>query len=119
MYRLAERIAMKEGAEAIATGEIIGEHASQTITNLRIVSQAISKVSIMRPLIGMNKTEVERLAREIGTFDASTKSASCCSGPPPKPRTRARFEEVQEAEKSLDIDGMIKRDLRGASVFKV
>jgi thiamine biosynthesis protein ThiI len=118
MYRVAERIALEEGAEAIATGEIIGEHASQTITNLRIVSQVISKVSIMRPLIGMNKTEVERLARKIGTFDASTKPASCCSGPPPKPRTRAKFEEVQEAERRLDIDGMVKRDLRGASVFK-
>jgi len=119
MYRLAEKIALKEGAEAIVTGEIIGEHASQTLRNLRVESEAISEVTVLRPLIGMDKTEVESLARKIGTFDASTRSASCCTGPPPKPRTRARFEEVLEAERSLDIEGMIERALKGASVLMV
>jgi len=119
MYRLAEKIALKEGAEAIVTGEIIGEHASQTLRNLRVESEAISAVTVLRPLIGMNKTEVESLARKIGTFDASTKPASCCSGPPPKPRTRARLDEVLEAERSLDIKGMIERDLKGSSVLMV
>jgi thiamine biosynthesis protein ThiI len=116
MYRVAEKIALKEGAEAIVTGEIIGEHASQTLRNLRVESEAISQVTVLRPLIGMNKTEVESIARKIGTFDTSTKSASCCSGPPPKPRTRARFEEVVEAERSLNIEGMIERALKGASI---
>jgi len=119
MYRLAERIALKEGAEAIVTGEIIGEHASQTLRNLRVESEAVSKVAVLRPLIGMNKTEVEGLARKIETFDASTKPASCCTGPPPKPRTRARFEEVHEAERSLNIEGMIERCLRATSVLMV
>lgn len=116
MYRVAEKIALREGAEGIVTGEIIGEHASQTLTNLRVVSQAISNVVILRPLIGMNKTEVEAVARKIGTFDASTKPASCCTGPPPKPRTRAKLEEVLHAEKSLNIEGIVKRALQGASI---
>lgn len=116
MYRVAEKIALKEEAEALVTGEIIGEHASQTLRNLHVENLAVSKTTVLRPLIGMNKTEVEHLARKIGTFDASTKPASCCSGPPPKPRTRARFEEVQKAEKRLDIDGMVERDLKDASV---
>lgn len=119
MYRVAERIALKEGAEAIATGEIIGEHASQTLRNLRVESEAVSRVTILRPLAGENKTEVESMARRIGTFDSSTKPASCCTGPPPKPRTRARFEEVLEAEKSLTIEEMIEKDLKGASVLMV
>lgn len=119
MYRLAERIALREGAEAIVTGEIIGEHASQTLTNLRIISEAVSEVCVLRPLAGMNKTEVEALARHIGTFDASTKPASCCSGPPPKPRTRARFDEIHRAEEKLDIEGMIERDLKTAHVVMV
>jgi len=114
MYRLAEKIALKEGAEAIVTGEIIGEHASQTLRNLLVENEALSKVTVLRPLIGMNKTEVESIAREIGTFDASTKPASCCTGPPPKPRTRARLEEVQKAEKHLNIEGMIERDLKAS-----
>jgi len=119
MYRVAEKIALKEGAEAIVTGEIIGEHASQTLRNLRVESEAVSKVTVLRPLIGTNKTEVESMARKIGTFDASTKPASCCTGPPPKPRTRARLEEVFEAERSLNIEDMIERDLKGTSVLMV
>jgi len=120
MYRVAEKIALKEDAEAIVTGEIIGEHASQTLRNLLVENEAISKqVTVLRPLIGMNKTEVESQAREIGTFDASTKPASCCSGPPPKPRTRARLEEVHEAEKRLNIEAMVERGLKSSKVLMV
>jgi thiamine biosynthesis protein ThiI len=119
MYRLAEKIALLEKADAIATGEIIGEHASQTLINLRVENQAISDVTVLRPLLGMDKQEVENLARRIGTFDTSTKPASCCSGPPPKPRTRARLEEIQRAEERLDLEAMINRDLRGATILEI
>jgi len=119
MYRVAEKIALKEDAEAIVTGEIIGEHASQTLRNLHVINESLSKVTVLRPLIGMNKTEVESLARKIGTFDASTKPASCCTGPPPKPRTRAKLEEVKKAEERLKIEEMIARDLEGATVLIV
>ncbi len=119
MYRVAERIALKEDAEAIVTGEIIGEHASQTLRNLHVETQALTTVTVLRPLIGMNKTEVENLARKIGTFDASVKPASCCTGPPPQPRTRAKLEEVLRAERKLDIERMIERDLEGTVVLSV
>lgn len=119
MYRVAEKIALKEGAEALVTGEIIGEHASQTLTNLRVESQAVSEVSLLRPLIGLNKTEVQSLASKIGTFDASIKPASCCTGPPPMPRTKARFEEILRAERNLNIQGMVERDLKGAVILTV
>lgn len=119
MYRVAEKIALLEGADAIVTGEIIGEHASQTLVNLRVASQAISEVTMLRPLLGMNKQEVENLARKIGTFDASTKPASCCTGPPPKPRTRARLKEIRKAEEQIDIDEMVSRDLKGATILEV
>jgi len=119
MYRVAEKIALKEGAEAIVTGEIIGEHASQTLRNLRVENEALSNVTVLRPLTGMNKTEVESIARKIGTFDTSTKPASCCTGPPPKPRTRARLEEVHTAEKRLNIEDMIEKDLRGVTVLMI
>ncbi|UCD39672.1 MAG: hypothetical protein JSV87_04475 [Candidatus Bathyarchaeota archaeon] len=119
MYRLAEKIALLEDADAIVTGEIIGEHASQTLVNLRVETQAIRDVSILRPLLGMNKREVEKLAREIRTFDTSTKPASCCTGPPPKPRTRARLEEIKAAEKCLDIERMINRDLEATIILEI
>lgn len=119
MYRVAEKIALKERAEAIVTGEIIGEHASQTLRNLLVENECLSEVTILRPLIGMNKTEVESIARKIGTFNASTKPASCCTGPPPKPRTRARLEEVHRAENRLNIEGIVERNLKGVKVFTV
>jgi len=119
MYRVSEKIALREGSEALVTGEIIGEHASQTLRNLRVENEALSEVTILRPLLGMNKVEVENLARKIGTFDASTKPASCCTGPPPKPRTRAKLEEVLNAEKRLNVQEMIERDLKGVTVLMV
>lgn len=119
MYRVAEKIALKERAEAIVTGEIIGEHASQTLRNLLVENECLSEVTILRPLIGMNKTEVESIARKIGTFSASTKPASCCTGPPPKPRTRARLEEVHRAENRLNIEGIVERNLEGIKAFTV
>jgi len=61
MYRVAEKIALMENAEAIVTGEIIGEHASQTLRNLHVENLAVSKTTVLRPLIGMNKTEVENI----------------------------------------------------------
>ena len=117
MYRVAEKIALKEGGEAMVTGEIIGEHASQTLRNLHIESQAVSKTTLLRPLIGMDKTEVESIARKIGTFNESAKPAQSCRGPPPKPRTRARLEEVLKAEERLRIESMVERDLKGASIL--
>jgi thiamine biosynthesis protein ThiI len=120
MYRIAEKIAEKEGAEAIVTGEIIGEHASQTIRNLLIQSKGLTKkVAVLRPLAGMNKTEVEKIAREIGTFDISTKPASCCTGAPEKPRTRAHIEEVYKAEKNLDIQSMVEKALKNMETIEI
>lgn len=120
MYRTASRIALQEGAEAIATGEIIGEQASQTLRNLLVVSKALDKrVTVIRPLVGMNKTEVENVARKIGTLATSTKPASSCTAAPPKPRTRARLEEVYNAEKRLNVEDMIERTLKGVKVLKI
>ena len=119
MYRVAEKIALKENAEAIVTGEIIGEHASQTLRNLHIETEALSKVTILRPLAGLNKTEVEQLARKIGTFEASAQPASCCKAPPAQPRTRARPEEVAFAEKKLDINAMVRCSLENMSFLTV
>ena len=119
MYRVAEKVALTENADAIVTGEIIGEHASQTLRNLRVENEALSQVSILRPLVGLDKLEVERLARKIGTFDASTTPASCCSGPPKKPRTSAKFEEVRRAEQRLNIEEMITKDFKDAVVLSI
>lgn len=117
MYRVAEKVASLEGAEAIVTGEIIGEHASQTLRNLRVENDALTEFSVLRPLAGMNKLEVERLAKKIGTFDTSASPASCCSASPNRPRTRARLEEVRKAERKLSIEDMVRRDIENVEVI--
>jgi len=117
MYRIAEKVAKKEKAEAIVTGEIIGEHASQTLRNLRVENTVAKDVCVLRPLIGLSKVEVERLARKIGTFEVSTRPGLCCSAPPPQPRTKAKLEEIEKAEEKLNVEDMIKRDLKGAEIL--
>jgi thiamine biosynthesis protein ThiI len=68
MYRIAEQIAEIERAEGISTGESIGEQASQTLHNLRVLDEVARKYPVYRPLLGFDKTETEALARKIGTW---------------------------------------------------
>ncbi len=108
MYRLAEIIANLEGAEGIVTGEALGEQASQTLRNLRVLTSAATKYPIHRPLLGFDKTETEELARKIGTYEISIQEAKGCTAAPNKPATSADLQEVMDAEKKLDIQKMIE-----------
>lgn len=120
MYRVAERVAKMEGADGIVTGEIIGEHASQTLRNIRVENTAVAGICVLRPLIAMDKLDVERLARKIGTFEVSTRpGVCCCSAPPKSPRTRATLEEVMGAEEKLDVKSMIERDIEDVEILEV
>lgn len=115
MLRVTEKIANTEHAHAIVTGEILGEHASQTLYNLAS-ENSVTKLPILRPLIGMNKVEVERIARKIGTFDISTKPASCCRATPKQPRTKSRVQEVTVAENRLNVETMTERAFKNAKI---
>ncbi len=108
-----------EDAEAMVTGEIIGEHASQTLRNLRVENEVVKDVCVLRPLVGMDKVDVERLARKIGTFEISTRPSLCCSAPPRAPRTEARLQEVVAAEKGLNVKAMIERDIKDAEILDI
>jgi len=119
MYRIAERIAETEKAEGIITGESIGEQASQTLHNLRVLSEAATKYPVHRPLLGFNKLETEKSAKKIGTFKISTRKAEGCSAAPKKPATKARLEVVKEAEEELNIEGMIEESVREAKIVIV
>jgi len=119
MYRIAERIADIEKAEGIVTGEAIGEQASQTITNLRVLDEAAVKYPVHGPLLGFDKTETEQLARKIGTFELSIRKAKGCSGAPSQPATKARLEIVKEAEAKLDVEGMAEESVETAKTITV
>ena len=112
MYRVAERIADKVEAAGLVTGEAIGEQASQTLQNLRVLDRAAVSYSVLRPLLGFDKAETERLARKIGTYEVSARTVKGCEAVPYKPATKAKLEEVVEAENGLNIEEMVKRCAR-------
>jgi thiamine biosynthesis protein ThiI len=119
MYRIAERIAEIEKAEGIVTGEAIGEQASQTLHNLRVLSEATAKYPVHRPLLGFDKLETERIAKKIGTFEVSTRKAKGCGAAPKKPATKAKLEIVKEVEEKFDIDRMVEESVRAAKIVIV
>ena len=108
MMRLAEAIARRERAQALVTGDSIGQVASQTLENLRAVSDATG-FPILRPLVGEDKEEIVAVARRIGTFETSIlPHDDCCSLFVPKhPETRARLEGIRRIEGELDIETMV------------
>ncbi len=112
MCRIAERLAARERCQALVTGESIGQVASQTLTNLRVISQVCS-LPILRPLAGDDKEEIVALARRIGTFDISTEPyEDCCSLYVPRhPVTAARLKTVLEIESQLPVEELVETAL--------
>ncbi len=115
MWRSAERIAEREGATFLATGEALGQVASQTLSNMRSATAAVA-LPIVRPLIGLDKQEIERVAREIGTYEISTRPGVCCQAVPDKPATRSNLVQILAQEDRIDVDRMVDDCVRHAVV---
>ena len=110
MLRIAEAIARARGAQALVTGDVIGQVASQTLENMAVVG-AVATLPIFRPLIGMDKDEITAEAIRIGTYPISIiPDQDCCPlFTPRNPLTRARLEEIEAAEQALPIDDLVGR----------
>jgi thiamine biosynthesis protein ThiI len=119
MYRVAERLAEQLRAEGIVTGEAIGEQASQTLTNLRVLDSAVKEYPVHRPLLGFDKEETEALARKIGTYEFSSSKAADCGAVPYQPSTKAKLEDVIKAEEKLDIEAMVTRSLETIKIVEL
>jgi len=104
MLQAAELICDLEGGSGIVTGESLGQKASQTLGNLAAISSGI-RISILRPLLGFDKLEIERLSKKLGLWQAH--HAGGCSASPKRPRTRAKASEIDELLGQLDIAGLI------------
>ncbi len=100
MYRTAERLAKEEGAEFIVTGENLGQVASQTPENLRVLDSAV-KMKVLRPLLGLDKNDIIGIARRIGTFEISSEKSRGCMYVPRSPVTKARLDKVLSEEERL------------------
>jgi thiamine biosynthesis protein ThiI len=107
MYRAAAEIALQVGAEAIITGESVGQVSSQTLTNLRAIEDA-SSVPVLRPLLGFHKEEIIDRAREIGTHDLSSRVREYCDLVPGRPVTASSPEAARTQEEAVGV-GELKR----------
>lgn len=119
MMRIADQLVQKEQAWALVTGDSLGQVASQTPENLRVVSE-IPHVPILRPLIGMDKLEITNEAQHIGTFETSIEpDEDCCTlFVPPHPNTRCRLQDIHRVEAKLVIQDMVEASMKNAELVE-
>tara|TARA_B100001750_G_scaffold232231_1_gene231170 strand:+ start:119 stop:1291 length:1173 start_codon:yes stop_codon:yes gene_type:complete len=105
MMRVSSLIAKEINAQALITGENVGQVASQTLSNMNVISDA-SDMPILRPLVGYNKKDIINLATDIGTYEISILPYEDCCGffVPKHPETKAKLDSVKKYEKDIDID---------------
>ena len=120
MMRIAERIARREGCEALITGESIGQVASQTMTALNMTNQVVS-MPVFRPLIGFDKIEIIRYAEKIGTYETSCLPyEDCCTVFTPRhPATHPRLDKILEGERALDGEALIEQAIAGTEAVRL
>lgn len=110
MLRIAERIAEKENCDFLVTGENLGQVASQTLSNMINITKAV-KIPVLRPILCHDKNETIKIAKAIGTYQISKGPEICCLLGPKHPVTRSKVEIIEEEEKKLDINFLIKESL--------
>src|SRR2546428_6401536 len=109
MVRIAEALARQSGAQALVTGESLGQVASQTLHNLARIDE-VAVLPVLRPLIGMDKIEITDQARQLNTLETSNEpDADCCTlFVPAHPSTRMSQEEIADMEARLDIPALVR-----------
>ncbi len=118
MYRIANLFAMEKDARGIVTGESLGQVASQTLDNLNVLDGA-ADLPVLRPNIGLDKVEIEDIARDIGTYDLTAIRVEGCTVVPDKPSTRARLEQVLELEEELGLVSLCSEAAKGIEMIKL
>ncbi len=120
MMAISERIALKTGAQALITGESMGQVASQTMQSLSVTNAAVS-MPVFRPLIGMDKNEVIEIARKIETFETSILPyEDCCTVFVAKhPKTRPKLEEIKKHESALRLEELISKAVESTEVLHI
>ena len=120
MMKIAEIIAKKSGSQALITGESAGQVASQTLAAL-CVTNAVVDMPVLRPLIGMDKTEIIARAEKIGTFETSILPyEDCCTVFTPKnPTTQPEISKIEKSESHLDFDGLVEKAVAGTETLVI
>ena len=110
---IANIIGLKNESVALVTGDSVGQVASQTLSNIRAISD-VSNLPILRPLAGMNKENIVNRAKEIGTYDISILPyEDCCSFfVPPHPETKAKMNEINKLNSKLDLADLVNQAIK-------
>ncbi|MBE5797767.1 MAG: tRNA 4-thiouridine(8) synthase ThiI [Clostridiales bacterium] len=118
MMRIAERVAHIEKAEALITGESIGQVASQTMTALGTTDMVVD-MPVFRPLIGFDKREIIDIAEKIGTMETSSLPyEDCCTVFTPRhPATHPKMDKIMEGESKLDMEALIQEAIDGIEII--
>ena len=120
MLRIAQKIAEKDNCTALITGESLGQVASQTLPAI-CVTEAVAEMPVFRPLIGMDKTDIIKISREIETFDISIEPyEDCCTVFTPRhPRTRPTIEQLETIESVIDWTEMIDKAIESVKISAI
>jgi probable tRNA sulfurtransferase len=120
MMKIAEKLAIKQNYHALITGESLGQVASQTIQGITVVDKS-TEISILRPLIAMDKTEIIDIARTIDTYETSILPfEDCCTVFLPKhPVTKPKIEDINNSLALLDVDRLIDEALANKKVYEI
>jgi thiamine biosynthesis protein ThiI len=117
MMRIAQAIARRHRGQALVTGEVVGQVASQTLENLTVIND-VAALPVLRPLIGMDKAEITAEAQRLGTYPISIiPDQDCCTLFTPRhPATKARRRDVLAAEEALPVDEIVEQAVAAAAV---
>ena len=120
MYRIADKIAKNQEMPGLVTGESLGQVASQTLENLAAVT-CVTTMNILRPLIGMNKESIIKLARKIETYEVSIEpQPDCCSVfMPTNPSTRGNIHFLENDESKIPLEKLEEEALKNMETLKV
>lgn len=120
MMKIGERICNKHKINVMITGESLGQVASQTIQSVSVINEAVD-IPILRPLIGMDKTDIIKISREIGSYEKSIEPFDdCCSVfTPDRPVTKPRLKDIEYSENNLDTDKLIDDAIENMEIIKI
>ncbi|WP_300410938.1 tRNA uracil 4-sulfurtransferase ThiI [Lagierella sp.] len=120
MMRIGEEISKLHDYNALITGESLGQVASQTIESVGVINQVVS-MPILRPLIGMDKTEIIEISRDIDTYETSILPfEDCCTVfLPDRPVTKPRLSDILRSEENLDVEGLVRDAIDRMEIFEI
>ena len=110
MYRIAERHALRIGAQCLVTGESLGQVASQTIEGITSSNSVVEKLPVLRPLIGFDKNEIIDISVKMGAYETSILPfEDCCTVfLPDFPAIKPKMKDILYEESKLDVEGLIE-----------